>query len=79
MSRRDPEARDRVVVGTLEHSDLGTGGWTLVDAQGSRWSLAGVVPAELAGRRVRAEGTERALYGFSMSGPVLELRSIRAA
>lgn len=69
---------ERDFTGTLQRSDLGMGGYVLLDDQGDRWQLDGDVPADLVGRRVRVSGHVGSGFGFVMAGPVLEVSKVRA-
>jgi hypothetical protein len=69
----------RRLTGRLLRLDLGPGVIVLEAADGSRWSLDGQVDPALIGRMVEVEGDEDSgAFGFSMVGPTLQLRSIRA-
>lgn len=68
----------RDYTGILEHVDLGSGAWVLVDDDGTRWQLDGDIPDKLVGRRVRLTGKESAGFGFAMSGPTLKVREVKA-
>lgn len=66
--------------GTLERVDFGPGAWVLRTDSGERLALVGLVPAELAGRRVSVEGRTVEAMGFAMVGASsIEVARIRAA
>ncbi len=67
------------MTGTLKRVDLGPGAWVLDTPDGQRYQLAGDIPAELAGKRVKVEGKVENGFSFAMTGPTLRVKAIRAA
>ena len=65
--------------GKLVRSDLGSGGWILKGEDGTDYQLAGDVPDKLAGQRVEVKGRAVESFGFLMTGPTLEVSSIKPA
>lgn len=65
--------------GTLRRQQLGgSTTWTLETNEGPL-QLQGAVPAKLEGARVRVRGREAAQqFGFAMTGPIIEVRSVEA-
>lgn len=53
------------------------GGIWVLETQDGPFVLLGRVPAELEGAEVEAEGEEVGAFGFAMSGPQLEVRTLR--
>ena len=70
-----------VVKGTLIREDIGAGAWVLEGGDGKRYTLAGEIPAHLAGKSVEVKGKKSGGgFGFSMLGnPTITVRSISAA
>lgn len=56
--------------GELAFEDLGAGVWTLRADDGQLLQLAGTIPSELSGRRVRVTGHPVDLHGYGMTAAV---------
>lgn len=64
-------------VGTLTHSDLGAGVWTLRTDDGRTLQLQGAIPEGLEGERVEVKGREVEAFGFGMAGPTVDVQKVR--
>ncbi len=66
--------------GTVSRSDLEGGVTQLTTADGTTYELQGTVGEEWFGKAVIVEGTiDRAVLSFTMTGPRLIVKSIKAA
>lgn len=63
--------------GRLTREDLGPGAWVLITANGERYALDGVVPADLRGRDVVIEADALDGADAFMAGPAVRVRAIR--
>jgi hypothetical protein len=63
--------------GKLEHVDLEGGLWQIRAKEGT-FTLRGRVPAGLSGKDVEVEGDLDEGFGFSMNGPAIAVRNVRA-
>ncbi len=65
--------------GTIKRSDLEGGHWLLVTADGDEYQLEGGGDC-VAGQQVDVEGSvDRGAMGLAMTGPILKVKSIKAA
>ena len=68
------------MIGILQRLPFGPGGWKICCSNGDEYELIGVVPAHLAGKKVRIKGTKSENQGYLMSGlPQIEVEEISAA
>ena len=65
--------------GTIKRSDLEGGHWLLVTADGDEYQLEGGSDYA-AGQLVEIDGSvDRGAMGLAMTGPILKVKSIKAA
>lgn len=66
------------VKGTIRHSDLEGGHWTLEVDGGERYQLTGTVSGVKDGNKVEVDGkVEKDMMGIGMTGPQLNVKSIK--